>query len=152
MAEVKAKKRKWPWVIGGILILLIIIGKLGEDGTETSSATSSTEVAETTKEPVEVTSRQLAEDFDENEVAAKAKYDKAVLVVTGTVQSITLDLMDDPVVLLDGINPFSNVHVSFNKSHVEQTAALKKGQKLTVTCKKIGEAIGSPMLSRCEIE
>lgn len=152
MTEVTAKKsRKWPWVIGAILLLLIIIGMSGKDDAETSSTPSASEATEPAKPPVEVTSRQLANDFDDNEVAAKAKYDGNTLVVSGTVQSISLDFMDDPVVMLDGLNQFSNVHVSFSKSHVEQTSALKKGQKVTVTCQKIGEALGSPMLSKCEI-
>lgn len=152
MTEVTAKKsRKWPWIIGAILLLLIIIAMSGNDDAETSSTSALTEATEPAKPPVEVTSRQLANDFDDNEVAAKAKYDDNTLVVTGTVQSIALDFMDDPVVMLDGLNQFSNVHVSFGKSHVEQTSALKKGQKVTVTCKKIGEALGSPMLSKCEI-
>lgn len=123
----------------------------GTDDDETSNTPRPSEATESAKPPVEVTSRQLASDFDDNEVAAKPKYDGNTLIVRGTVQSISLDFMDDPVVILDGLNQFSNVHVSFGKSHVEQTSALKKGQTLTVTCKEIGEALGSPMLSKCEI-
>lgn len=152
MTEAVTKKsRKWPWVIVGIVFLLIIIAMSGNDDVEKSDSTAASSNAEPAKPPVEVTSRELAKNFDENEVAAKAKYDDSILAVTGTVQSISLDFMDDPVVALDGINQFSNVQASFDKSYVAKTSELKKGQKITVTCEKLTEAMGSPMLSKCDI-
>lgn len=142
------KSRKWLWIIVGVVVLLIIIGSLGgnDDGT---SAGGDSATAEPAAPPVEVTSRQLARDFADNEVAAKAKYDGKVLAVTGTIQSIELDFADDPVVILDGTDEFTSVHAGFDKSEVEQTSTLKKGQKLTVTCSEINEVMGSPMLGDC---
>lgn len=142
------KSRKWLWIVGGIILLLIIIGSMGsEDGKPTATAEQPASAAP----PVQVTSNELGKAFEENEVAAKAKYEGKRLAVTGTIQSIELDFADDPVVNLRGANEFSNVLASFDKSQIAQTGALKKGQKVTVTCNEISEALGSPILKDCTL-
>lgn len=149
MAEEKPKKsRKWIWIAVGIVLLLIIIGSLGGEEDATNAPADG---EKSTTPPVAVTSNELGKAFEENEVAAKAKYDGKRLAVTGKIQSIELDITDDPVVNLNGANEFSHVMLNFSKDQSEQTAALKKGQTVTITCDDITEALGSPILRNCTL-
>ncbi|MDM8011763.1 MAG: hypothetical protein QUV08_12450 [Parasphingorhabdus sp.] len=99
--------------------------------------------------PMEVSSVDLAKAYEENEVAAKGVYDGNTLIVSGKIQSIELDMFDEPVVSLPGANEYSNVQASFSDEYSKKTAELKKGQDITVSCTSITEAMGTPMLSNC---
>jgi hypothetical protein len=114
------------------------------------------EIAETETEapagpPVEISSKELAKAYEDNEVAAQGQYGGKVLKVSGRVVSIELDMMDEPVVALPGANEFSNVQASFGDDAKAITSSLKKGQEITVTCNKVGEVMGSPILTECSM-
>ena len=100
---------------------------------------------------VEVSARDLFAAFEANEVAAKAKYGDQALAVTGVIAGVSLDFMDRPVVSLETSNQFMSVDATFGKEDAEKTAALAKGQTITVTCSELTEAIGKPLLSDCAL-
>lgn len=108
--------------------------------------------ADPAQPPIEVTSGDLAKAFEENEVAAKQTYGAAPLIVSGTVAGITLDFMDRPVVQMPGVNQFLPVQATFEGDATAITAKLKKGDKIVLKCKGLGEVIGAPMLDRCSVE
>lgn len=102
--------------------------------------------------PVEVTSRELAQAFAANEVAAQQQYGGSTLLVNGEILSIELDMMDEPTITLPGTDEFTSVYVNFEGDATAVTAALSKGQEVTVSCKAVSEVIGSPMLNDCTIQ
>lgn len=127
------------WVLGSVLPESKRGGSSGADERDMSIPT------------VEVTAQQLWQAFDANEVAAMRSYGDRRLRVTGTVDSVTLDFADDPVVMLATGQMFRNVHAGFDKENGAATAALAKGQSVTVECESVSEVAGTPMLRDCLI-
>lgn len=107
--------------------------------------------AEAAGPPVVVTSLELAQAFAANEMAAQQQYGDRTLIVSGTVQSIELDFMDNPVVMLPGTDQFSNVQASLAEESHAAAAGLQKGQSVSVTCTDLSEVIGTPMLGDCTL-
>lgn len=99
--------------------------------------------------PLAVTAQELFDAYSANEVAAQARFDGQQIAVTGVVQDITLDLLDEPVVSLATSNQFMPVRLQFEKDDAAATGALAKGQTVTVTCGKIMEVVGTPSLDDC---
>jgi len=99
--------------------------------------------------PVEVASVDLAKAYAANEAAAQQQYGGHTLVVSGRVQSIDLDFMDEPVVVLPGADEFTSVQAKLAESHHDAAGSLNKGQEIAVTCTELTEIVGSPMLDNC---
>lgn len=124
---------------------------------DTGSATSETESqakaaapAKPEKPPepaVKIDAKKLGKEFGANEARANLRYKDKVLEVSGTVESITSDLMDDPVVNLKGKDFMTNVMLSDVEKRV--AVSLNKGDKVTFRCTCDGEIMGSPTLSDC---
>lgn len=98
---------------------------------------------------VEVSTSTLFQDYQDNEIAADGKYKGKALLVSGTVDSISSDFMDKPVVQLSA-KPFGFVQASDLPKDV--AAGMKKGQQVTLACTGNGEVIGFPALSGCTVQ
>ena len=96
-----------------------------------------------------VTSMQLAQAYESNEVSAQMQYGNKTLHVSGIVTGITLDFMDNPVIEMQGVNQFLDVSAHFEKSYLSRISNVSKGQQITVVCAEISEVIGAPQLSKC---
>ena len=82
---------------------------------------------------VEVTSKDLSSEYDKNEIAADNKFKGKKVKVTGTVDDIGKDFMDEVYITLEGKDLFQGVQVYFKGSAEEETAAtLEKGQEVTI--------------------
>ncbi len=100
----------------------------------------------------QVTSVQLAQAFQANEVAAQKAYGGGqVLDVTGIVTGIVLDFLDRPTLHLEGANEFLPVQAQFDKSFGNQISGLSKAQQITVRCASLTSVISAPMLSDCSL-
>lgn len=135
-------------------ILIFAIGAAifgGSSGSDNQSAAVDNAAAEPAAPPMPVTARELAAAYEANEVAAQKKYGGQRLAVTGIVDGVDLDLLDNPVLKLVGVNEFSPVQASFTKDYSDKLGELSKGQKVTITCDKLSEVIGTPMLHDCTI-
>lgn len=148
-APAKGKAKIGCIVVIAIVVVLAIIGAIAGGGGSKSSGGSN----ETAAEPAarEVTALELARAYSANEVAAQKTYGDQTLRVTGTVQSITLDFMNDPVVQFKTENELLPAQASFDKSFGDRLQRVAKGDKLTVTCTSIQEVISAPMLSNCSL-
>ncbi|WP_408585951.1 OB-fold protein [Novosphingobium sp.] len=138
-------------IVGGIFGLGVIGSMIPDADKGAGGAAGEAGAAVASAPPVSVTSAELARAYDENEVAAQQKYQDKVLLVSGRVESIELDLTNDPVIHLDGLNEYQPVSVHLEKDASAQASALKKGQHLGVQCVKVGEVMGYPQLSDCVI-
>lgn len=99
---------------------------------ESAKAVASQEPAYT------LTANALYSAYDDNEVAADAKYKGKVVVVSGVIQDIGKDLADDPYVVIGGEGVLDGVQCTFADSKSEELASLSKGQKATVKGKVVG--------------
>lgn len=132
--------------LGGLIVLGAIVG--GGGGSETSStATNGTQAAPV--EELAVTSQELAKAYEDNEAAAQQKYGGKPLAVTGTVTGVKLDLMDKPVVQLNGVNPFLPVQGSL--ADKAAAANLNKDQEVTLHCEGVTEVMSMPQLKACRL-
>lgn len=118
--------------------------KTRAEAANSQSAAASAPVADAIK----VSARDLFRAYEANEIAADSRYKGKPIEVTGTVEGITSDLMDEPVVQLSA-GEFQSVNASGLDKSV--AAALSKGQTVTLNCTGAGEVIGSPMLSNCSL-
>ena len=101
---------------------------------------------------MDVPAATLVADYRANEVAADEKYKGKLLRVTGTVDSIDKDFMDDIVVRIKSDNMFMSIMANVDDSEKSAAARLAKGGPVTVVCEGGGLIVGSPVLNDCTIE
>jgi hypothetical protein len=144
----------------GLLIFFIIIGmiagggkkKAGSAASSSASAEASTDDSASSSAPAParaVTAAELADAYEANEQRAQKEYGDQRLAVTGIVDGVALDMFDAPVVHLAS-GKFLPVQASFSKDFADQTSSLDKGNAVTVTCGKVSEIMGTPMLDDCD--
>ena len=156
-------------ILTGIFVFiffLLLLGALGDgnDG-NTPTETVNNVAKDTTKETpnnkkqtdkkieyLKITADDLCREYKDNEIAADKKFKDKYLEVTGVVEGIDSDILDNPVVRLKcgGEYSFDNVSCSFASK--DEAATLKKGNKITILGKGTGEVIGSPTIKDCKIK
>ena len=95
---------------------------------------------------------QLWNDYQANEVAADEKYKGKELSVSGVVESIDKDYSDDVHIHIRTPNEFMGVDATLKDSETQKAAALLKGERIVVLCRGKGAVMGSPMLADCLIQ
>jgi hypothetical protein len=119
-------------VLGSALFLFLGLGSVDDD--------EQVEQDISTMQPAyELTAYQLYKAYEDNEVAADQKYKDKVLVVTGYVDDIGKDIMDDIYVTLKTGQYFGSIQCFFSDAHENRAAELKKGQKLKLKGKCAGK-------------
>jgi hypothetical protein len=145
------KKKRFLFPL--IIVVIMIISSISNAGKDDSSAT----VAPTTDasaaapaaaqapaaaapaqaaapEVMQVEAAQLLADFDSNEAAADLKYKGKVLQVTGHVDKVDTEVLNDDqyVVQLDDGSEYSFLHVNCNDISATQAAAVLPDSTITV--------------------
>lgn len=92
---------------------------------------------------ITTTAPNLYQEYDENEVVADEKYKDKKIAVTGTIQDIGKDVMDDAYITLNTDN-YGIVQCSFNNSKMVRT--LSKGDRITVVGNCSGKTLGNVIL------
>jgi hypothetical protein len=85
-------------------------------------------------EPISVKAIKMLNEFEDNELAADAKYKGETLKITGVVDSIDTDILDEDKYILrmaDG-GEYVFLTVNCNDMSTDELSTLKKGQKVTV--------------------
>lgn len=98
---------------------------------------------------VSVSSAELFNAYQANEVAADNRFKGQKLLVTGTVASIDKDFLGGLVLRLSIPNEFMSTMCSMHKSDASSLAQLSKGESVRVLCTGGGMTIGSPSLRDC---
>lgn len=125
------KKRAWVLAsVAGIMVIGVISGAMssGDTGGGAGSTPSSDKPA------MSVKAVDILSEFEDNEAAADAKYDGQVLRVTGTIDKIDTELLDDDqyVVQIGGGSDFEIFTVNADDQSQADVASLSKGDKITV--------------------
>ena len=144
------KGRAIVTIVLSILTGIIVIGEYGAMGNATKNAieTTSSVVEQTTtqtqtqsqtvQEPANdymvVDYNTLHQEYQDNAIAADAKYRGKKLQVTGEVEDIYREIAGNPYVTFNvgGKYSFKNVRLTFKKSEESKVAGLSKGQTITV--------------------
>jgi hypothetical protein len=100
-----------------------------------------------------ISALELYEDYHANEVSADTKYKGRILEVSGVIQSINKDFLNQPYLALLAKDQFSNIHATFpRRADPDLLGSLKVGQFVTVQCIGGGMIIGDPMLNDCSLQ
>lgn len=93
---------------------------------------------------------QIAQAYNENQVAADQRFFKKTLFISGRIQSINSGIGNEPYLSLYGVNEFLLPQAHFENGNMQKIAALKKGQKIYLVCIGNGAIIGTPMFNHCK--
>ena len=91
----------------------------------------------------------LYREYEENEVAADAKYKGRVIIVSGIIQDIGKDFTNTAYVVLAAEGLFG-VHCMYAKGGELSVAHLSKGQQITIKGVVSGKMIGSVLIQECK--
>ena len=83
--------------------------------------------------------QQRHREYENNEVSADAKYKGKIVIVSGKIQDIGKDIMDEPYIVIGGEGFLDGVQCSFAKSQESSIARLSKGQNVKVKGKVSGK-------------
>ena len=100
---------------------------------------------------IRVSAVRLFKDYEANEVAADEKYKSKILEVSGAVEDIGKDILDQIYVTLKtGEYEIFHIQCFFSDAHKNAAAQLRKGQRITVKGKCDGK-LGNVMIKGCVI-
>lgn len=148
-------------ILTGILVLLIIgiVGAIGGSGNKNSGqsttsgnknnqATVSNNEPKVTPTPEKVSARDLADDFDTNQVAAKDKWKDKFVEFSSQISNIT----DSGISFYNvASKQFSTTQISCRIQDKQQLIPLKNGQTVTVRGIVGGQTFGVIDINSCEV-
>jgi hypothetical protein len=100
---------------------------------------------------IRVDASTLYAEYQANQVAADQKYKGKVVVVSGIIDRIGKDLLDQTLIHM-GKSSLAGVDFTFVKSDSSSIANLKKGQTVSVKGRIDGELLTSVMLKDCTLQ
>lgn len=124
------------WII--IIVILLILGLAFCGGSDTQDTTKTNGTSGSTVEEIEymeITSTELIDAYNENQVKCKQDYDGKDIKVTGTVISVGTDVLGNVYVCLGSDSEFTIVGVQCYAKDEEtenKIAELKEGDVITV--------------------
>lgn len=87
--------------------------------------------------PEKISSYQLYSAYENNEISADAKYKGKYLEISGVIDDIGKDLMDNMYITLKG-SSFLGIQVFFNDEDASVVGSLSKGRSISVVCRVDG--------------
>lgn len=134
---------KWGLIIVGVFIVIGIISS-GRKDNKTSQSSSPTPAPEAVK----ITARQLADDFDSNQVAAEENWGGKYVEFSAKITNIT----DSGISFSDvASKDFSMAQISCRTRDKAQLTSIKNGQMVTVRGMVGKQTIGVIDLDDCTV-
>ena len=90
----------------------------------------------------QVNYKALADEFENNSLAAESKYEGKLIYVEGPVNSIDKDILDNPYVSISGQYDFAMVQCFLTSDEVSGASSLSKGQRIVVAGVVGGTTLG----------
>ena len=122
----------------GILVLIVIGIIFGENETQENPAKTEGKSSSKKVEVIEITSINLSKEYEQNEISADNKYKGKFVEVSGQIDDIGKDILDDMYITLKGSNFMNGVQVYFDDGDGNIVASLSKNTRVTVVCKVDG--------------
>jgi hypothetical protein len=119
-------------VIG--LLLLVLCGMAFKQGIENAKNHADWPGVHRplTGEVIKISPKQLLADYTANEVAADNKYKGKTIEVTGPIESISKDMLDEVYVAIEAGDPIRTVQCYLVPESAAKVATLAKGQTVTI--------------------
>jgi len=100
--------------------------------------------------PHVVDAKTAYKTYNDNEIDGDKRYKGKRLIVNGSIDSISVDPVGKPYVVLDGGGMLKGVQLKIDKSiDVERLANLRKNQSLSMVCYGDGLTITTPVFKDC---
>jgi hypothetical protein len=144
--------RWYMWIVYVVLVLIVLanIGSASNSNGAASQATVNTPQTPA-QPPIRVSAIQLSSDYNANGIAADAKYKGKVVDVSGTVDTIDKDILNDPYVSLKtGQYSVLSVQCVFSQAAESKLTGLSSGQQVTLEGTVSGKTI-NVLLDGCSI-
>ena len=93
---------------------------------------------------------RAADEFENNSIAAEAKYEGKLIYVRGPVGSVDKDILDNPYVAIRGEWDFASVQCFLTDEEVSSASTLRKGQRVVVAG-VVGDTTLGVSLDGCKI-
>ena len=94
--------------------------------------------------------KDLANEFENNSIAAESKYEGELIYVGGPVGSVDKDILDNPYVSIRGQYEFASVQCFLTDDEVSGASSLRKGQRIVVAG-VVGETTLGVTLDGCKV-
>ena len=91
----------------------------------------------------------IFKEYDKNSVAADAKFEDKIVVVSGTIQSIGKDIMDTAYLVIGGSGFLDGVQCMLPRGQEGLVARVSKGQYVTLKGKVSGQIMGNVIVNNC---
>ncbi len=149
----QADQRNWfikHKILTGILVVVVIVIISNMSGGEKNSSTTKTNKNKTeiTQTSTVITAKELADDFDANQVSAEAKWDGKLVEFSAKITNITdYGLSFSDVASKD----FSMAQIACKITDKQQLMSLKNGQTVKVRGIVGKQMIGVIDVSSCEV-
>ena len=131
MQKVKNKK---GLVLVLMLIVLILSACSSTTPTDSNTPSSNSEVQATPEAAIEVDTKAFVTEFDENQLAAEAKYKGKIVKFTGYVDNISEDIVGEAFVKIDPNNDqyYYGTSIQCYFKSKDALLNLKNGQQVTL--------------------
>ncbi|MBD3728722.1 MAG: hypothetical protein IE933_03370 [Sphingomonadales bacterium] len=147
----------------GWLILLLALASCGPQSSDEASADLNYDIADDdgagALPPVSdgdiaraslVDVAEIVAAYEANELTAQRDYEGRWLAVEGTIDSVSSDFGDEPVIHLSAdVLPTPSIRLA--AGFEQQALDVKKGDRVTFLCGRIKSFMGSPRLSECQL-
>lgn len=141
------------WIITAIFVFILLTsvlsGRSSQNTTSTQSTTTgSNNEAKPTPTVEKINARDLADDFDSNQVAAEAKWKDKLVEFSAQISNIT----DSGILFTDvASKQFSFTKISCRVQDKQQLLPLKNGQTVTIKGVVGSQIFGGIEVKNCEV-
>lgn len=144
--------------IGSLVLLFIIIGSLGSNDTSTTQQTTASSNSperevEQAVVAMNVSSETLRKAYSANQVSADQMYEGKLLEISGTIDTIGKDILDEAYITFEASDPyaFDKVQCMFKMVNEGELATVSKGDPITVQGTMSGVLISGPIVRNCKV-
>lgn len=139
------------WIVLAVVVSATKDGEGKKSGSSVATVTQANAATPEEKKPViTVSASQMAKDYESNEIAADEKYKGKMVQITGVVDGVEKDLMDNPFLSLD--SGWSGYYLHCYFEDTKPLVKLKKGQKVTVVGEVKQLSLVFIELKECELK
>lgn len=150
-------KKTWFRIVAGFVLVLVLVGIFEPEPLTPEQQAAQNAAAEAKQQQLldsatKITCAALVAALADNEPRALNTYGNKNLIVSGQIDSIDADFMDDPMIILSDGEEFSFSSCTLYPANDAIAMKLNKGQRISMLCDEFSENLGDPVLQNCKLQ
>ena len=141
--------KEFGWLVPVSIVLILVFWAAANYKQSSPNPTAAEQSSNSPEASYTLSADSLYREYEENEVAADAKYKGRVIIVSGIIQDIGKDFTDTAYVIL-AVEGLFGVHCMYAKGEEFSVAQLSKGQQITIKGVVSGKMIGNVVIQECK--